>query len=846
MFEKNKFKRVIVFSFSIFLCYSCAKKKVVYLNADSVNEKRINAISFNAANSTFKDGTSSHVSYADIEERIKNCSIDNSEFKNEIHEIFKEYSKKDLLSHVGNSAITILSILNRISKLTQSEKPLNTNIYACYYPELFLVNAQLMNILQRVPLAPFNQESLSTDDPAENENWNEQDNFYKSRFAKLNGLIRSAAIAYQLVEKGRSFEDKIPRIYSEDENGNKKYLFGFKEDIREENLDYQLRTLAEAFSAIGFYERAVYRWNGVTSAKELNMPVTLPNESLQDDLKQIISQLKNTNSIEENNKLPLKLIIAADLLKAGQFATAALSGNNCSTNKTGEVPTDFISLCSELSLIKEKAIKIDLKRLVCSSASKVAIEKSPADLLANMFWNEAQCDAYIKSEPELSNSFLNIKGLSYNYINPGILNPLRLQRKYKRLHDQLLQINQPHLNYFGEVSSYSPILESISKYSPIINEVGSLAKDYLNLAANKVLNMPSVSMIFVTENYSNILDLISRTKISCSYLASFKDAQSCMIDLKILQEELSFKNDWSNSQKKIISLKFYSSDIRDKLLIISDDHEQMFDNQFLDALNTNGISSLNFNEKFLSIKNLILGEFNNEYYNSRLIEMTVNIIQENPRIDEYNYSAFKSQDGIAYLMRDGLDKNSLNSESCGDNFINYNNDKYSNFMKKLEINKNKYGKSFPYLFNPVHTQNFMCSKVKTTYSELPENNNLENRYTSLKWLQLLSKDPSSSPSVNDIYWKSLTGYLSNVRNEMPSLVKHTNNIIGCLESDELDLPSCAIAKDSVEKSFAGLPFLGNYTFVYTPHHLDELENGKRKIDQKIKIVGVEFKFLISN
>ncbi|BBH53574.1 coiled-coil domain-containing protein [Fluviispira sanaruensis] len=1332
MFENKKFKRIIALSFSTCLFYSCNKNSVEYSNMDSANEKRINAISLSAANSTFHDGTSSHVSYADMAQRVKNCSIDNLEFKNEIKEIFKEYNNKDLLSHVGNTAIPLVSILDKITKLTHSEKPANANIYACYYPELYLANALLMNTLQRVPLAPFNQESLltshSTDDPAESENWNEQDNFNKSRFAKLNGLIRSATIALQLAEKERRFSDKIPRIYSFDKKGNKQYLFGFKENISEESLDYQLRAFAEALSAIGFYERAIYRWNGVTSAKELNMPVTLPNESLQDDLEELNTQYPDSNPEEHNNKkLPLKLVIAADLLNAGQFATAALSGNNCNKNNTSnDVPTHFNSMCSELATIKEKAIKIDLKRLVCSSASKVEIEKSPADNLANMFWEEAECDKYIKSEPELANSYLNLKGLSYNFVNPASLNPLRLQERLKFLqskfeglkgktsqinllqtHDfenkkqeifdnieflknefevskklvtkasselefnrnqldatqilfdgsqneieqakiqqknqfrnyvlnlsalqklksvkksfdnyssqklaekqnnakdlcsngnsetcsfdirgiisnltkekyeiatndwknncgklvnrlnsvtaiigntgcdlsavmnelntpeydannflnifrklpktilpackmaviseartrlkdsdfekslsydektinycrstekskqennlivkcdeiiknldsfkgiinylykdfsyssksepgyfsglqnninyantvamsnaekiyienylgvnaenrhlltepqkfcsaileysenghrpkfasildarieieqaelQSLQINQSMTqlqieidniqaqfknlenilrideeltskvlnslenfadsNYFDSfyigsienirfteletaidkqkiykaqlqatkasekvaqeslsiaqlqtenlqfsiarakakyqshenssvlITSLSPNLQSFLNYIPDIYKVSALAKDYLNLATNKILNMPSGSRILAHDHYTNILDLVSRTKVNCSYLASFYDAQNCLVDLSTLQEKLLFKNNSLYSQQKILSLQIYSSDYRDSMQFIADDSEQIFDNQFLDNLNAKGLSSLNFDEKFLSIKNLILDEFNNEHYNSRLIDVTVNIIQDNPRINQYNSYPFSVQANLAYLMHDGLDKNSLNSDQCGENFSNYSNNQYNEFMTKIDYEKDQYalyGKSFPYLFDPLHAQNSMCTKVKTTYSELPDEiNYLDNRFSSLKWVQLLSKDPNSSPLVNDAYWKPLTGYLSNTKNILSNLEQHTNQLSGCLNSDDLNSSSCASAKASVEHSFAGLPLLGNYTFVYAPFHLDKKVNQKRKSDQKIKTVGVEFNFIISN
>ncbi|KAB8027423.1 hypothetical protein [Fluviispira multicolorata] len=1366
MFEKKKYKRIIALSFSTCLLYSCAKKQTEYLNMDSANEKRIIAISLNAANSTFHDGTSSHVSSADMEQRMKNCSIDNLEFKNEIKEIFKEYNNKDLLSHVGNKAIPLVSILDKISKLTQSEKPLNANIYACYYPELYLANAMLMNTLQRVPLAPFNQESLltshSSDDPAESENWNEQDNFNKSRFAKLNGLIRSAAIAQQLVEKERIFADKIPRIYSLDEKANKQFLFGFKENISEEKLEYQLGALAEALSAIGFYERAIYRWNGVTSAKELNMPVTLPNESLQDDLKQLNSQF-NIKNLDENNKLPLKLIIATDLLKAGQFATAALSGNNCSKNNTSnDVPTHFNSMCSELATIKEKAIKIDLKRLVCSSASKVAIEKSPADLLANMFWNEAQCDAYIKSEPELSNSFLNLKGHSYNFVNPATLNPLRLQvrlkflqSEFEGLKDKISQINllqthdfenkkqelfdnieelknefelnkkletkastelefnrnqreaaqilldgtrdeieqvkiqqknqlrnyisylstlnninslkknldnyssqkevsikkymtelcgndnfencssglqgkilnlstekyetaknewkndcgkfvnhlnsvtffigkngcdlsdirknfststdpkeinrdivnaleklpkdslpacklaviyearsrlgnveldklnskpidgktqyttqectnpdnsardrgpptqrscrnvikyipnseeitkviddllkdysnynstrpnttgssspgpateiknyvnfvnsiaafntekvyiqnylgvndgnrklltdpqkfcsaiiensensqrpkfasildaqfsikqaelqalqikysigqsqieldstvnekkielnnqiqniqtqiqnqennlgisedlrnlilssvknfsssdyfenfykekiennrfteleivlnkqknnraqlqtaktsektsqenlaivqmrsenlqssiarayaryESHGNSLALITSLSPNLKSFLNDIPLIYDVGALAKDYLNLSANKILNMPANSRNLLDKDYLHHLKLMSRAKQNCSYLASFYDAQNCLKDLNILHDNLLFKNESLYSQQKILSLQLYSSEYRDSLQLIADDTEQLFDNQFLHTLNTKGFSNLNFDEKLLSLKNFILEEFNNEYYNSRLIDMTVNIIQEYPRTNEYYSNPFLTKDNIAYLMRDGLDKNSLIPDQCGENFSNYSSGQYNNFISVLDNEKEQYaiyGKNFPYLFDPLHAQNSMCTKVKTIYSELPANINYsDNRITSLQWVQLLSKDANSTPIKNDIYWKPLTGYLSNSKNQLSNLKQLTHQISGCISSDDIYSASCANAKSSISSSFAGLPLLGKYTFVYSPYYLDQKVNQKRKSNQKIKTVGIELNFLISN
>ncbi|KAB8030735.1 hypothetical protein [Fluviispira multicolorata] len=1354
----SKFNRVFFsLSFSTFFFYSCSNQKINYLDSEILNEMRLSEMSSFAANSTFSNGTSSEISIKDIKTREKNCSLNNETFKKNLKNIFDEYNNKDLLNHSGNTTIPILSILNKISTLTKSYETDKNNAYACYYPELYLANAILMNSLQKVPLAPFNQETLmaidNKKDPAEQENWNEKEVIKNSRFAKLNGMIRSASIAHNLLKLEKNLAKNVTQISIGKTESEKKYLIDIRKNISNEAQVEQLLNMANAMSAIGFYERAIYRWNGVTSANELDMPVTLPNESLQNTLYEL-------NSSE--TKLPLKFIIANDLLNANEHVKLALSSYNCNGNINNYASVQFVSMCAELKTIQEKALKIDLKRLVCSTNTKESSIISSDAHFANYFWEEANCDSEIAKDSLLAKSYLDLNGNSYNFINPVALNPLRLQEqleniqsslsslneriskinllqtrdfenkrqeisdsliplKYElekskvalnkgmlenefnknqvaaskilleatkdeiemaeiqqknqfltyistlssvntlknlektlsdyqsdkkaalnkytqelcgengvnncngavqgeslklsqnkllavknnfkndctklvnhlntvtkiigkngcnidsvsqnfkftddikeinkqiftvltqlpknipptcqaaviseaRLHlrnaefDKVLQkpldgvrfekkctykknntqsekgnggsrgglsckkieikniddltkiidkmsqdtsktiyfasergtgsnqgysnllytdmnkvssiasfhtekiyienhlginnqnrsqlanpqqfcqnivdtraskfsnlidaelslaqleIQRLHtkfnvsdktieiennyaekklelknqidnlqsqiknfehnlgiddnirpltvqlalssqskeaINYFYDsnknklnnlaikvalskqvyqnkvlnsnkisekiseenynilklqkdsinssidtinktlvshvnssalITSITPNLNSFSSDTPKLKILNSLAKDAIKVATYTLLNMPDDLRDINNIKYSQFVDQISKTKSTCSYLASFYDANNCLKEIVILQEKLSFKNTLAHSNQKEYNIKILSNKLRLDSLISENSTDIEFDNKFIDELNKNGKANFTIDHQFLIKKKLLLEEFSNEYYNKKITGISVEIIQENPNKKEFLDEAFSPESNIAFLMHDGLNSAIKSINNNGDSDISsYTLAKYNKFKAEINASQNSIfystlGNNFPYLFNYKINENLLTNTVSTTQLPIREfNNSYINKYTSLIWLDKLKNDVFlSSPSKNDVYWQTLTGFISDGSINNSKLLMHSNKIKNCLKSDNLNSSDCVFAKTAIKNSFSGFPFLGKYTFVYAPHQADKVLQEDVSDESKTRITGLIIKFIISN
>ncbi len=427
----NKINFLFALSVATSIFYSCAKQKT---NDDESIENRTNLISSYSATSDFNHiNNVSKITKKDIAIREKNCPLTSTTFKQKINKIAGEYQNKNLLDQTDKDTIPIFNILSWTSALTSSNSDGINFPYSCFYPEIYLANAIAMNALQKIPFAPFNQEnylinSNIRENPENSDVYDEKEITKNSRFAKLNGLIRTATLAYKITEIDQAERNYIPRIYSGEET-KKVYFFDLNEKIFEENYYKQILSFARALAGIGHYERAIYRWNGIFSANEFNMQVLLPNESLQEHLSFAKSSLEEPykSAHQGTNSVALKYIIAHDLLLAEKNINYALNSNVCQFNSGGQqTPAHMLSICPTLEKIREKVRKVDLKRLVCSSSSFVKKETKPDDVLGNYLWEDIQCDSQIKQDPNLANTYLDPQGISFHSITPLSLNPLKL------------------------------------------------------------------------------------------------------------------------------------------------------------------------------------------------------------------------------------------------------------------------------------------------------------------------------------------------------------------------------------------------------------------------------------
>ncbi len=109
---------------------------------------RFNLISNYSANTLFNKETSSEISPKDYADRQNNCSFESPEIQNQVKGIIEAYSNKNLLDHSNTNSIPALTILTKTRNLTSSNAIYGHNLYSCYYPELYLANALIMNVLQ--------------------------------------------------------------------------------------------------------------------------------------------------------------------------------------------------------------------------------------------------------------------------------------------------------------------------------------------------------------------------------------------------------------------------------------------------------------------------------------------------------------------------------------------------------------------------------------------------------------------------------------------------------------------------------------------------------------------------
>lgn len=405
--------------------------------------KRYSLMSEFSANSEFIKETSSEISAKDYLNRQKYCPLSNLNGQQEISSIVDAYSNTNLLDTSTSQDIPAIAILTKTRELTSAKANSSSNLHHCYYPELYLANAYVLNILQRVPFAPFNQEIILLNqgkiDPSEVKNWNTNEIIKNSRFAKLNGIIRSANIAEKISAMDETRLSTIPRFYANKEN-NKVYLFGFQEQLSKESYYKHINSLANALSAIGYFERAMYRWKGVYTAEELNMQSSLPNDSLQEVYLDSLETLGKAYNNKESSdiKLSVKNIIAYDFIKAHEKSRNALTNKFCSTNSDfDKIPAHELNLCSEMKKIQNRAFNLDIKNMFCTSGKKFEQPKNPDEVIFNLNWNAIECEKLLHENPELENAYLDSSGYSYYDIYPGYLNSIKFTESIKNTEEKI-------------------------------------------------------------------------------------------------------------------------------------------------------------------------------------------------------------------------------------------------------------------------------------------------------------------------------------------------------------------------------------------------------------------------
>ncbi|MGY3803743.1 hypothetical protein ACWNT8_06775 [Pigmentibacter ruber] len=406
---------------------------------------KVNAISSYSANSSFQNISSfDKINKEQIDFRNKNCPITHSKLMSELGILIKDFKQENLLSVENRNTIPIFKILEQTSALVSDKTSNITSIHGCYYPEIYLTNALMMNVLQQIPFTPFNQENLnitndSADDSFEQTNWRDLEQLKNSRFAKLNGLIRSATIARKVTTVEKATLNSANKLKAK-VDGADVYLFDTGEIQQKENYYANTLTLANSLLAIGYYERAHFRWDGSFSANELNMPVNMPNENLQN----IIDKIYLGNLSSKNNLVPLKYVIAYDLLMANKYANEAteVDYKNTSFCDGKNISSHLIPVCAEAKKIQAKAYDVDLKRLICTSGKNIETPITKEDYLNNYFWEEAACVDYLETNQSLKNMHLKANGESYHSLNYGYLNPLKLDEKLNSFQKTFQNIKQ--------------------------------------------------------------------------------------------------------------------------------------------------------------------------------------------------------------------------------------------------------------------------------------------------------------------------------------------------------------------------------------------------------------------
>jgi hypothetical protein len=895
---KNKISIILLF-FSYHII-SCNVKNQDF-SFDKLESKHYSLIADNSANSEFTKETSSEISVTDYLNRQRYCPLSKLNEQEEINDIIYSYNNINLLDTSTSKDIPAMLIQNKTRELTSAKLNFSNNLGYCYYPELFLANAYALNILQRVPFVPFNHEVLlmnqSKIDPSEVKNWNTNEIIKNSRFAKLNGIIRSANIAEKISAMDETRLSIIPRFYANKEN-NKVYLFGFQEQLTKENYYKHINSLANALSAIGYFERAMYRWKGVYTAEELNMYSSLPNDSLQEVYLEALETLGNEYNHNESSviKLSVKNIIAYDFIKAHEKSRSALANKFCSSNSDfDKILTHDLNLCSEVKKIQDRAFNFDIKNMFCTSGKKFEQPKNPDEVIFNLIWDEVECEKLLNETPELENSYLDSKGYSYYDIYPANLNSIKFTEDIKNTKENIervrskirmfnFAIDQVYQNRDFELydSKYNMLL--INKISPKItsfadgkwriDHVNDLAKQIVKIATIKIMHIPSDkrNLIFDENRFNKLVTLVSNVKYYCSYLSSFDDAQYCLNEIVGLNEEISLKNDIKQAKfTKNFVVKILSKDLRNYQKSFVSPEEQRNNDELLEELNATGVVDINLTEDYFKLKNSILGEFSEDYYKAKIIGISSVIYKNGSYMSEFVSRPFDNWDNVAYLLHEGF-QDHTSITGCSAKYESYASRLYLNYISEI-TNSNfsyeyeKLGKYYPKLFSVNTLLSYMCNRAKNTNSSKSSkeklSNNIispipilsshsanakvfKNKFSSMDWIEELQNDPSARPSESDGYWQPLTGFIADLQNRKIDSEKYITQIQSCINLMNFDTESCVIPKKAIYNSFSGFPLLGHYKFVYAMHALDLYESSFNEDSSEGSFIdGIELNFIIS-
>lgn len=146
--KEKQFKILFMTIFSTFLLNSCNQKQEENKAFDYYDNK-FNVISSYAANTKLKSESDSSISDKDFFDRTNNCAYSNPELQNEVKSIVEAYNNKNLLNISNSVGMPAIEILTKTRELTSSSKVGQQKLYSCYYPELYIANAYILNILQK-------------------------------------------------------------------------------------------------------------------------------------------------------------------------------------------------------------------------------------------------------------------------------------------------------------------------------------------------------------------------------------------------------------------------------------------------------------------------------------------------------------------------------------------------------------------------------------------------------------------------------------------------------------------------------------------------------------------------
>ncbi len=871
---------------------------------DNLESKEYFLIKDYSTNSEFIKETSSTIFPGDYLNRQKYCPLSKLNEQEEINNIVYSYNNKNLLDTSSLKDIPAIVILNKTRELTSAKLNFSNNLGYCYYPELFLANAYVLNILQRLPFSLFNQEVLIMNqdriDPSEVKNWNTNEIIKNSRFAKLNGIIRSANIAERILAMDETRMRTIPRLYANKEN-NKVYLFGFQEQLSKESYYKHINSLANALSAIGYFERAMYRWKGVYTSEELNMQSSLPNDSLQEVYLDSLETLGTAYNNESNDiKLSVKNIIAYDFINAHEKSRSALANKFCSTNSDfDKIPAHELNLCSEMKKIQDRAFNLDIKNMFCTSGKKLEQPKNPDEVIFNLNWDAIECGKFLKENPELENSNLDSNGYSYYDIHPDYLNSLKITEDIKNTEDKIESVRskirmfnfataQEYQNKDLELSDsiaffkYNMLL--INKVSPkitsfadekwLINHVSDLAKQTVKIATIKIMHIPSDkrNLIYDENRFNKLVTLVSNVKDYCSYLSSFDDAQYCLNKIINLKEEISLKNEIKQAKfTKNFVVKILSKDLRNHQKSFVSPEEQRNNDELLEELNATGIVGINLTEDYFKLKKSLQGEFSEDFYKAKIIGISSVIYKNGSYVSEFVSSPFDDWNNIAYLLHQGF-QDTTSITGCSAKYESYASRLYYNYISEITSSNfsyeyEKFGKHYPKLFSVNTLLSYMCNRTKninsSKFSKEKSSNNIispnnilsshsasakvfQNKISSMDWIEELQNDPSARPSESDGYWQPLTGFIADLQNRKTDSEKYVTQIKSCINLMDFDTESCIIPKKAIYNSFSGFPLLGHYKFVYAKHALDLYESSFNEDSSEGSFIdGIELNFIIS-